>query len=449
VKEYGLCNTEIPPKSLKINVHITEDEVISVFGQKVGGNGYKYTNCDDESLVKKVELRWMICHQRTSLPNTRLINISEARGFLYEVLKGKPTNWAVRAEWTCRQQLQTRIKKEDKKNKASRSSAPGQSSLGFGSGLETANGSTLAVQSSTVAAGGRDLGGGVMLGSLDSMAIEEWEAHISTLEKETPILDALVKELCTEKEAAKLGFAKLSRQLDYGKQLITNAELKLQELEAVRETVRVKLEGLRSSDSPDKELMSSTVLEAEVIQRKLDFQCEVLLAFKGMHGTGAADELHLQMKVQEAEEAWKRASTRQGLWKRHRVVLESQLKSMKSEYARLSLHPAPQPLLYYDYESEILEPTSIEICPCPFCLRKFQPIWECKLFPCLHAYHSWCVLTHFSDSIECMAEGCSLEPPMEWWNAMGLKKLVESPKRDPSANWDTWLQVEGNFHTCS
>jgi hypothetical protein len=38
---------------------------------------------------------------------------------------------------------------------------------------------------------------------------------------------------------------------------------------------------------------------------------------------------------------------------------------------------------------------------------------------------------------------------MEWWNAMGLKKLVESPKRDPSANWDTWLQVEGNFHTCS
>jgi hypothetical protein len=78
VKEYGLCNTGIPPKSLKINVHITEDKVVSVFGQKVGGSGYKYTNCDDESLVKKVELRWMICHQRTSLPNTRLINISEA-----------------------------------------------------------------------------------------------------------------------------------------------------------------------------------------------------------------------------------------------------------------------------------------------------------------------------------------------------------------------------------
>jgi hypothetical protein len=41
--------------------------------------------------------------------------------------------------------------------------------------------------------------------------------------------------------------------------------LKLQELEAARETVRVKLEGLRSSDSPDEELMTSIVLEAEVI----------------------------------------------------------------------------------------------------------------------------------------------------------------------------------------
>jgi hypothetical protein len=122
---------------------------------------------------------------------------------------------------------------------------------------------------------------------------------------------------------------------------------------------------------------------------------------------------------------------------------------MKSGYTRLSLHPVPQPLLYCDYESEILEPTSIEICLCPFYLSKFQPIWDCKLLPCLHAYHSWYVLTHFSDSTKCMAEGCSLEPPMEWWNAVGLKKPVQSPKRDPSANWDTRLQVEGNFHTCS
>ena len=186
----------------------------------------------------------MICHQQSSLPNTRLINISEAQGFVYEVLKDKPTNWAVHVEWTYRQQLQTRIKEEDKKNKASCSSALKQSSLGFGSGLEIANGSTLAAQSGIVATGGRDLGGGIVLGLLNSMAIDEWEVHISLQEKETSILDALVKELCTEKEAAKLGFAKLLDQLDYVEQLVTNAELKLQELQATRETVRVKLEGL-------------------------------------------------------------------------------------------------------------------------------------------------------------------------------------------------------------
>jgi hypothetical protein len=37
--EYGLNNTGIPPKSLKINVHITDEEVESLFGKKVGGNG--------------------------------------------------------------------------------------------------------------------------------------------------------------------------------------------------------------------------------------------------------------------------------------------------------------------------------------------------------------------------------------------------------------------------
>jgi hypothetical protein len=77
--EYGLNNTGIPPKSLKLNVHITEEEVESLFRKKVGGNGYHYANNEDKEFVKKVERRWMICHQRTSVPNIRLVNISEAR----------------------------------------------------------------------------------------------------------------------------------------------------------------------------------------------------------------------------------------------------------------------------------------------------------------------------------------------------------------------------------
>ena len=56
VEKYGLNNTGIPPKSLKINVHITEDNAESLFGKKVGGNRYRYVNSEDEEFVKKVEL---------------------------------------------------------------------------------------------------------------------------------------------------------------------------------------------------------------------------------------------------------------------------------------------------------------------------------------------------------------------------------------------------------
>jgi hypothetical protein len=57
--------------------------------------------------VKKVEHLWMITHQRTQVPNTRLINLAEAKGIVYELRKGKDAvNWCVHAEWTCHDQLQ-------------------------------------------------------------------------------------------------------------------------------------------------------------------------------------------------------------------------------------------------------------------------------------------------------------------------------------------------------
>jgi hypothetical protein len=65
---------------LKLNVHVSEEEVESLFGKKVGGNGYRYANSEDEEFVKNVERRWMICHQRTSVPKTRLVNISNELG---------------------------------------------------------------------------------------------------------------------------------------------------------------------------------------------------------------------------------------------------------------------------------------------------------------------------------------------------------------------------------
>jgi hypothetical protein len=52
----------------------------------------------DEEFVRKVETMWMICHQKTVVPNTRMLNVSEAKGFAYEIVKKKKTNWALFAE---------------------------------------------------------------------------------------------------------------------------------------------------------------------------------------------------------------------------------------------------------------------------------------------------------------------------------------------------------------
>ena len=111
-KAYGLSNQEIPLKRLKFGVHLEESEVDELFGPRVGSNGYSYSYLEDTEFVRRVERLWMITHQRTQVPNTRLINLAEAKGLAYEKKKGKKSiNWCVHAEWTCRDQLR-RINQE-------------------------------------------------------------------------------------------------------------------------------------------------------------------------------------------------------------------------------------------------------------------------------------------------------------------------------------------------
>jgi hypothetical protein len=93
-----------------------------------------------------------------------------------------------------------------------------------------------------------------------------------------------VKPLCLEMEAAKISLAKVLGQLDYGRQLVSNVEIKFRELEATKETIRLKLEEIRGTTECDDALISSTILEGEAVQKKLDSQCKVLIAFKGMCG---------------------------------------------------------------------------------------------------------------------------------------------------------------------
>jgi len=83
-----LCNRGITPKQIKIGIHLEEADVESLFGPRQNGNGYQYATMDEE-FVRKVETMWMICHQKTVVPNTRMVNVSEAKGFAYEIVKKK------------------------------------------------------------------------------------------------------------------------------------------------------------------------------------------------------------------------------------------------------------------------------------------------------------------------------------------------------------------------
>lgn len=59
---------------------------------------------------------------------------------------------------------------------------------------------------------------------------------------------------------------------------------------------------------------------------------------------------------------------------------------------------------------------------CPFCLQGFEPAWNCRLASCRHAYHSWCALTHFSESTKCIHKGCAKEMHSDWWISTGIPK---------------------------
>jgi len=88
-KAFGLNNQSIPSKHLKFGVHLEESNVDVLFGQRVDNNGYKYSYSKNTDFMKRVERLWMITHQRIQVPNTRLINLVEAKGIAYKKKKGK------------------------------------------------------------------------------------------------------------------------------------------------------------------------------------------------------------------------------------------------------------------------------------------------------------------------------------------------------------------------
>ena len=388
-KAYGLNNSGIPPKQLKFGVHLKEDDVEALFGQRQGGNGYNYSYSEDLEFVKKVERLWMITHQRTQVPNTRLINLAEAKGIVYEQQKGKAAvNWCVHAEWTCRDQLR-RINAEKDTSKTEKTLA-----LDVNDDDPDEDGVVATEYTGRTRSGAlHSVSAGALLDvrqSPDShaMAIGEWQEYVSLLERETPALEALVSRLCVEKDGAKMDLVKVTSQVDYGREILNSSYSKLEALEQDREKCELRLSTLKTSDLGNMAAIEVATAELMDVVKKVDLQSGFIDHFEDSVGLGRMDEEVISARSTDAEKLWSCAVKKQALWKRHKLALNEQLKQMKTGYQRPTMHPSPLPFLYLDCESIVVPVACAEIHACPFCCKGFEPAWDCRFSSCCHAYHT-------------------------------------------------------------
>lgn len=434
---FGLCNEGLAPKRLKYGIHLLESDVEALFGVKVNSNGYAYSSLEDTNFVEKVERTWMLTHQRTSVPNTRLINVAEAKGLAYELLPNKKTNWCLHAEWTCRDQLRRfNLEREERKKSLG---ATGCKKEGAVDAVDVKV-ECFGAQPST-SAQVTDSGFGLERKSGEhTMSLVEWQEALSLLNKEVPILEGLVKRLCEEKDAAKIELVKLSTQFEYGRSLLATADLRLQTLEGECCSGDEKLTALRAEFPENEAEIRAADSRVADLRCQVQAQRGVMDHMRVMFGSGEAGFEDVQKKTAAAEEAYGRAASKQKLWGRHRSVLMAQLRGMKAGYQRPGCFPVPLPFFYVSCEEDAGETVIVEIAPCPFCCKGFDPMWDCKFASCQHAYHSWCAISHFSSSTSCMFDGCGKEMHEDWWVMAGIKK--------PDGDNAKGVQLEGWNNAC-
>ena len=321
------------------------------------------------------------------MPNTRLINLAEAKGLAYEKKKGKKSvNWCIHAEWTCRDQLR-RINQEKEAIKIGEKNV-----VEVSAGDEDEEGTIAAGLDQRVLASskcrhpsGVDIGSSV---DVRAMAIGEWEEYLSLLERETPPLDALVSRLCTEKDAAKMDLVRISLQVQYGETLLKNAASKLIALQEERQRCEEKLAALKNAEPTSLVDIAAASVDLESMVKKVESQQGFIEQLRDSFGSGSVDEEVVTLQSQDAESVWTTAVKKQALWKLHRVALSEQLKGMNTTYQRPNLHPSPQSSFYVNCETIDVPVVGIEIGACPFCTKGFDLVWDCRLSSCRHAYHT-------------------------------------------------------------
>jgi len=65
------------------------------------------------------------------------------------------------------------------------------------------------------------------------------------------------------------------------------------------------------------------------------------------------------------------------------------------------------------------------ITSCAFCGRKFSHVWNYQLVSCLHMYHSWCIVAHFSISTKCLVMDYNQDIHLDWWARSEISKPRE------------------------
>jgi len=107
----------------------------------------------------------------------------------------------------------------------------------------------------------------------------------------------------------------------------------------------------------------------------------------------------LLAKSASTKKAWNSASKKLEIFKRQKVVVSAQVKSMRSNNRWINFSPLPWPFVPMDINVSFQCSSNILfILLCPFCNRRFELAWDYKIASYRHAYHSWCVTIQFSNS---------------------------------------------------
>ncbi len=99
VEQYGCSSKGLSPKRIKIPRDVTMEEIHKYFGPVHNKNGYSYVFNENPEIIAKVESLWMIIHQKTYVPASRIIFLGMARRVVMD-LKGDKMNWVMYIEWT-------------------------------------------------------------------------------------------------------------------------------------------------------------------------------------------------------------------------------------------------------------------------------------------------------------------------------------------------------------